>query len=142
MEKHFLDAVLTKIPVPLEEARKFANYCVIGATCAALDFVVFTVLTSAYDWNWFFANCISITAGIVTSFLLNVQFNFKTRDRYLKRFVSFFTTGMLGLVLASLVIFISHDVYEMNTTVSKLLSIVIITIFQYTLNRAITFRAQ
>ena len=63
---------------------KFRNlilYGIIGCFTAALDFVVFTILSQYVGIYYLLANCISVLVGITTSFVLNRSYNFKVKDK-------------------------------------------------------------
>ena len=61
--------------------RYFVRYCVIGASGASLDFVIFYILTSKLMLFYQYANIISISAGITNNFLWNAFLNFQTKDK-------------------------------------------------------------
>ena len=65
------------------------RYCLIGVTGASLDAVLFWLMTRAGVY-YQLANFISVTCGIVNNFFLNAFFNFKTKNRLLRRFCSFY----------------------------------------------------
>lgn len=141
MKKHICDPILIKLPIPLDEARKFTNYCIIGGLSAGLDFIVFSIFTKFFDWKWLIANCLSVTVGILTSFTLNATLNFKTTDNLLRRFLQFFATGMLGLIVASSCIYVFHEFIGIDEIISKLLSIILVTFLQYSLNKKFSFKS-
>lgn len=118
--------------------KDFILYAIIGGFCATLDFVVYTSLCFLMPYLW--ANVISTHCGIFCSFLLNRQFNFKVKDKTLIRFLSFYTVGLIGLGISSLLLFILVDLVNANEIICKLLTIVIVAIIQFLLNKFITFK--
>ncbi|MBR2368669.1 MAG: GtrA family protein [Paludibacteraceae bacterium] len=113
-------------------------YAIIGGFCAGLDFGVYSVLCFIMPYLW--ANVISTHCGIFCSFLLNRQYNFKVKDKTIKRFFSFYTVGLLGLGISSLLLYILVDIAHFNELICKLLTIVIVAIIQFLLNKFITFK--
>lgn len=118
--------------------KEFILYTVIGGFCAGLDFGVYTALCFIMPYLW--ANVISTHCGIFCSFLLNRQFNFKVKDKTLIRFLSFYTVGLIGLSISSLLLYILVDLVNANEIICKLLTIVIVAIIQFLLNKFITFK--
>jgi putative flippase GtrA len=120
--------------------RLFLLYAIIGGVSASLDFAIFTVLTRFGAINYLIANVISTNCGILNSFLCNRHFNFKVKDKTLRRFLIFYSVGLLGLLVSSIFLWILIEKLSINTLVSKAITIVIITILQFSLNKFITFK--
>lgn len=122
---------------------KFRNlilYGIFGSISAGLDFVIYTLLVQYAGMHYILANCISVLAGITTSFILNRNLNFKVKDKTPQRFSIFLIVGLCGMLLSNLILYVCIDLMDINKIVSKLLSIVLVVIFQYILNKYITFK--
>lgn len=122
---------------------RFSNlllYGIIGGFCAALDFGVYTLLCHFEVLPYLWANLISTHVGIFTSFLLNRSNNFKVNDKTLQRFLSFYTVGLTGLGLSSIMLWLMVDKMQWNELVCKLITIVVVALFQFILNKYITFK--
>lgn len=120
--------------------RNLILYGIIGCICAALDFCVYTVLC---HWNimpYLLANIISIHVGIFTSFILNRSLNFKVKDRVAVRFISFYIVGLVGLGISELMLYLMATISGWNELICKLLSIIVVALVQFILNRYITFK--
>lgn len=133
--KYFL---VTRIQDLFFRFREIILYGIIGGSCAALDFTLYTVLGLWIPYLW--ANIISVHAGIVCSFLLNRQYNFKVKDRPAKRFSFFYLIGLSGLGLSELLIYTLSERMGWDYIVSKFLTIVVVALYQFALNKSITFR--
>lgn len=123
--------------------RKYHNfflYCAIGCVGASLDFCIFAFLTITVGLYHLTANAISISVGIVTNFFLNYFLNFKNKGKLWLRLLSFYLIGLLGLGLSSLLLWFFIDHLGMSAVASKLGTIIFVTVLQYTLNKAISFR--
>lgn len=120
--------------------RKFFRYCLIGCSGAGLDFIVYTILTLFFNINYLLANALSVTFGITNNFFLNTFFNFKKKDKLHIRFLSFYAVGILGLLISEGILYILIDKLHYDSTLSKIISIFVITIIQYLLNKYITFK--
>ena len=140
----------------------FILYGIIGGFCASLDFFI-TVVLNEVGVNSLVSNIIGVFSGITVSFFLNAYFNFKQTDVLLKRALKFYSVGILGLFL-SLLILVLGDIWwgyskpitffgiTIGTNVStsdsldwhfiivKLISIIIVALFQFVLNKFVTFK--
>ena len=122
---------------------KFRNlilYGIIGCCTASLDFLIFTGLTQFTSIHYIIANVISCSTGILCSFLLNRKYNFKVTDHTMRRMVVFFSVGIFGLFLSSVILHFCVDDLNWGELISKLTSIVIVVIIQFFLNKYISFR--
>lgn len=128
--------ILSYIPKSL---RHLILYGIIGCCSSSLDFILYTLLVH-YGVFYVIANSISVVAGIVTSFLLNRQYNFKVKDNTGRRFAIFLTVGLCGMLLSNLILYICVEQFELNKIVSKLLSIVLVVFMQFIINQYITFK--
>lgn len=124
----------------LAKYRHFIIYSMIGVTGASLDYLTFLLFTNVFHWNIIFSNILSVTLGVTDSFILNMLFNFKVKDRIFFRAISFYTVGAIGMGLSTLILHIFVTELGFSKTIVKLLSLVVVVIVQYTLNKAISFR--
>lgn len=122
---------------------KFRNlilYGIIGSCTATLDFLIFTGLTQWTTIHYIVSNIISCVTGILCSFLLNRKYNFKVTDHTFRRMVIFFSVGIFGMFLSSVILHFCIDILHWGELISKLFSIVIVVIIQFFLNKYISFR--
>lgn len=115
-------------------------YGIIGGMSVVLDFIVFFVLTYFFPEYYLLANIVSVNCGIVNSFLLNRRYNFKVKDRFIFRFIVFYLVGMTGLLISSGILYLLVDRVGINLLVSKVMTIFVVTVFQFFLNKNVTFR--
>ena len=113
---------------------------IIGGCCAALDFGIYTALCYWDVMPYLVANIISIHVGIFTSFVLNRSINFKVKDKVTMRFLSFYAVGLTGLGISELMLYLMVTVGGLNQVLCKLLTIVVVALVQFLLNKYITFR--
>lgn len=120
--------------------RHLILYGIIGSCTASLDFLIFTGLTQGISMHYIVANVISCSMGILCSFLLNRKYNFKVTDHTLRRLTIFFSVGLFGMFLSSVILHFCIDTLLWNELISKLASIVIVVLIQFFLNKYISFR--
>lgn len=114
-------------------------YGMIGGGSSFLDTAAYIVFTRAFEWNRFFSNLCSVNIGILCSFLLNTCFNFRKRDRLGKRAVSFFLVGYCGMGLSMLLLYIGTEMIGCSDITIKISAIFIVALFQFILNKCITY---
>ncbi|MDR1459623.1 MAG: GtrA family protein [Bacteroidales bacterium] len=119
--------------------RTLILYGIIGGTSAGLDFGIYTLLCKC-EINYQLANLISVHCGIFCSFLLNRGYNFKVTDKILLRFLSFYIIGLSGWLISAALLHVMVDMKGINEIYAKLLTIIVVAISQFLLNKFITFK--
>lgn len=118
------------------------KYAIIGGLSASIDFIIFSILSNKLHIDYIIANIISVHCGIICSFILNRQYNFKIKDKTLKRFIAFYFIGILGLGVSTSLLYLLVDISDWNKIVAKLLTIVVVALLQFILNKTITFKSK
>ncbi len=118
----------------------FLFYSLIGVSGASLDYILFVALHSLGGTDKYLANAISVTVGITNNFVLNAFLNFQQNNRLLQRFAYFYATGIAGLLLSNLILFVGIDKLLFNAPATKFFSIFFIVLLQYNLNKRLAFK--
>jgi putative flippase GtrA len=116
----------------------FIKYVLIGLTGVAIDFVIYAILVKVFNVNFLYANIIAISCGIINNFFLNLFLNFKTKNKLLVRFISFYTVGLMGLLLSE-VLLIAFTKLGIGQVSAKFLTLPFVLVFQFFLNKYISF---
>ena len=122
--------------------RNLILYGIIGIFSAGMDFIVFYMLATIFNVFYLIANVFSVTIGITISFILNRNYNFKVKDNTAKRFSMFFSVGLGGLLLSSILLYIFIDIITLDKAMSKVLSIIFVVLIQFLFNTFITFKKE
>ncbi|MDF9407897.1 GtrA family protein [Pelotomaculum isophthalicicum JI] len=114
-------------------------YGIIGSISAGLDSLTYYLLTRELMLSEFVANFFGINLGITLSFILNTFINFKKTDKLIKRAASFYFVGYIGLLLSMIILCIGIKIININDMVVKIVSVFIVALFQFILNKLVTF---
>jgi putative flippase GtrA len=120
--------------------RRFCLYCLIGASGATLDFVIYSAIVKWGGGRYQIANAIGYASGTSLSFILNTSFNFKVRDWLAVRLLSFFGVASLGWAASAGMLQMTIGWLGWNKYFSKLLTMGVSLLLQYNLNRLLSFR--
>lgn len=130
----------TTIRSVYQRFRNLILYGIIGGFCSALDFGIYTLLCHFDVLPYLGANVISIHCGIICSFFLNRSYNFRVKDKAAQRFLAFYAVGLTGLAVSEGVLYLMISVAHWNELICKLVSIVVVALIQFVLNKCITFK--
>lgn len=118
--------------------RTLLCYGIVGVIASGTDAFLFYYLHYRFGAEPLAANACSVPVGILISFLLNRAITFRVTDHPLRRGLIFFGVGFCGLLLSQLILAVGGWL-GIENMVTKLCSIVIVALFQFILNRAISF---
>ncbi|MEA4839631.1 MAG: GtrA family protein [Bacteroidales bacterium] len=118
----------------------FLKYGVIGVFGLVVDMGIFYLLHKMLGVNYVVSNIISSSLAVVHNFILNSFITFKVKDRLLRRFASFYLIALVGMAVSSGMLAVMIDGLSMDSMVAKMISILIVAVIQYFLNKKLTFR--
>jgi len=119
---------------------EFCKYCIVGIIGLILDlsvyYLCYKVLTISYAWS----NIISSNVGVINNFILNRIITFKTKDKWIVRFLSFYSIACIGIFISTYLIVFFTDDLGFHPMLAKLIALGIVTILQFLANKFVTFR--
>jgi len=100
------------------------RFATVGCMNTAVDFAVFTLLKSVFNFNYLICQTAAYIAAIINSFILNKMWTFENQDSPVGthiQFAMFFTISSisLGISLLGLKILVGH--WDMNVYIAKVL---------------------
>ncbi|GEK91420.1 GtrA family protein [Alkalibacterium kapii] len=127
----------------IEHQEKIA-YLIVGGLTTLVNFGVFYLLNTVFSFSYLIANAVSILAAILFAFLLNKMYVFKSVTATVKAVVRefiLFTGFRLGSGLFDMLsMWVLVGLADLNTSVAKVLTGLIIIIINYVLSKFIVFR--
>jgi len=120
---------------------QFLLYCLCGGIGVATDYTVFHVAVTAGTW-YQAANAMSYLAGTLVSFALNRVVTFKVRDRVLQRLGMFLAVAAVGFASSALLLWLLVDLAHLDPKLSKLITLPMVVVVQFSLNRRFSFNAR
>ncbi|MBN2853821.1 MAG: GtrA family protein [Clostridia bacterium] len=119
--------------------KHFLYYVIIGAAATIVDTCIFYLVSEFTGLEIVFANWISLTIGILLSFYLNSHFNFKKKDKFIRRMFFFSVILIFGMIIGTSILYVLVNKFGFGKIFSKIISVIITGVFQYLFNSRITF---
>jgi putative flippase GtrA len=119
--------------------RQFIIYCFIGICGVFLDIALFIGFQHFCGLHYQFSNVLSSYICICNNYFWNAKYNFKVTNHHLLRLLSFISIGTIGLGISSLCLFIFCEIIGLYSWLAKLITIGIVTVLQFLLNKFFTF---
>jgi len=120
--------------------RQLLLYCIIGASGVTLDFSTYSIFLKTGILHYQAANAVGYTSGTLLTFFLNARYNFKVRDRVALRLFSFCMVAFFGWAASAATLYLLVSRFNLDKYLAKLITLVMVVILQYNLNRLISFR--
>lgn len=120
--------------------RQFLLYCFCGGLGVSSDYLVFYLAVSGGLW-YQGANLLGYLAGTLLSFALNRVLTFGMRDRVAQRLAMFLGVAAVGFGVSALLLWLLVQHLGLDARLAKLLTLPVVVVLQFTLNRRLTFNA-
>jgi dolichol-phosphate mannosyltransferase len=118
--------------------RNIFLYGVIGGGGAVIDYGIFSLLTYLAFFNYpQISNLIGSLLGFAFTFTMNTRYNFNKTDKIMKRLLSYGTICLIGIGITTLSL--SLFAQSMNLYALKAITLLIVSILQFVLNKTITY---
>ncbi len=118
------------------------RYLFVGGISAVIDTGVFMLLTVSADAHYILAQTFGFIAGITTNYLLSISWIFERSRKILPETGLFLATGLVGLFLSYLLLFLLIDVLGLTAfenMAAKLLTIAIVLAWNFTSRKFLVF---
>lgn len=122
--------------------RTLILYFFIGASASLIDVAAFFVFHTFWGIVSTLATTYSVVLATVYAFMLNAHFNFKQTDRLWLRFLSYSFVSGIGLAISALMLWIFNIKMGFDGNLIKILSLPVVFVVQYLLNKKVTFQAK
>jgi len=122
---------------------KFIKYCVVGFSGMLVDFGITWLLKEKLRFNKYVANTIGFISAATSNYVLNRIWTFESQsNKIMTEYTSFFIIALVGLGLNNLILMLLNDKLKMNFYLSKLIAILIVTLWNFIMNFLFTFAAR
>jgi len=119
---------------------QFTRFILTGGTTAGLDLIITIGMTDFLGIYYIISSIVGFTAGSILNYYLSIRFVFKQgRFNVILEFSLFIVFLLLGVALSSLFLFILADLLGLHYKISKLITIFLITMFNFITKKKIIF---
>lgn len=120
---------------------KLVKFCVVGFSGMIVDFGVTWLCKEKLRWNKYLSNSLGFILAASNNYLWNRLWTFSSVDSNITRqWSSFLLISIIGLGLNNLIIFLLHGKLHLNFYLSKIIAIVCVTLWNFSMNYLFTFR--
>lgn len=117
---------------------QFLLYCLCGGIGVTADYFVYHAVLTFGVW-YQAANVFGYLFGTLVSFFLNRKITFGVRDKLAHRLAMFLGVAAIGFSASAVMLWLLVDIMSVDARVAKLLTLPVVVIIQFAMNRRITF---
>jgi putative flippase GtrA len=101
------------------------KFALVGVVNTSIDFIIYALLTH-FSLNYLVAQCISYSAGVLNSYMMNRKWTFELKGKGSKReFFTFIGVNLITLVMTTVLLTLFYKWMGIPLILSKLLVTVI-----------------
>jgi len=119
---------------------KILKFSIVGFSGLIIDFGLTYLFKEKYKMNKYVANSIGFTVAASSNYILNKVWTFEnTSLNITSQYTSFFLIAIVGLLITNGMIYLLNQKLKWNFYFSKLIAIVLVIAWNFTLNYLYTF---
>lgn len=130
-------SLLKRYPIIIQ----FIKFCSVGLTNLVVDYLVYIFLTRFFYWHFVAAKVASFVVAVSWSFTINRRWTFKSDgDKLSQKYCKFFVANTIAMVLNIYLFYLAVKVLKIYDLLALLLVAIIVSVFNFILNRFWTFK--
>ena len=120
---------------------KLIKFCVVGASGMAVDFGFTGLLKEKFKANKYLSNSVGFILAASSNYVLNRIWTFESQNSAIvTEYFSFLIISLIGLGFNNFFLYLLHEKGNLNFYLSKLISIGIVTLWNFGMNYLFTFK--
>lgn len=119
--------------------KQLLKFCLVGVTNNIISLAIYYLLIYL-GAHYFIANAVSFLLSVLWAYWLNGKFVFTGGERSARSLVRVYVSYGLALLLSSLILYVTIDLWGISAYIAPLISLVITTPLNFILNRQWVYR--
>ena len=120
--------------------RKFFKYSIVGLIGTIIDFGTLLIQVEIFNFNVYFAICLSFILAASTNHVLNRNFTFKSTNPNIRsEYTKFLIVSIAGILTNLCIIYFLSDILELHYLLSKVIATGVVLFWNFLMNYHWTF---
>ncbi|MDD4489582.1 MAG: GtrA family protein [Paludibacter sp.] len=120
---------------------KLLKFVLVGFSGMLIDYGITWLLKEKVKLNQYIANSAGFILAASSNYIWNRLWTFTSQSEQITReYFSFILISVVGLAINNLVIFLLNGKLKLNFYLAKLIAIVVVTVWNFSMNFLFTFR--
>lgn len=136
-----MNKVFEKIPILKKIDKILIKYLFISVITTLADILFLFILVEAFGINYLISATISYCIGIIIGYIGQKKITFRDKNKkIIKQFFTFTVVSLIGLLINLGVLKLFVEFFGIHYMISKIIAIGIGFIWNYSINKKITFK--
>ncbi len=112
--------------------KQILKFGVVGGLAFLIDYGIYTLLISAFNVYYIIASVISFTLSVIFNYILSIKWVFDVKKKQgPKEFIIFVILSVIGLILNSLILYLSVELMQIHKLIAKIIATFIVMIYNF-----------
>lgn len=114
--------------------KQFLDFALVGVLATAIDYIVFVLFYNVLNIHYLIATVLAFIIATVFNYWASMRYVFESRyqsNEKMKELIIFVSLSIIGLILTSVLMFITVDHWQIPANLAKILVTGIVMIFNY-----------
>ena len=109
------------------------RFGVVGGHAFVIDYSILILLTDVFKINYLISSAISFTCSVIFNYILSIKWVFSASQsrKKLVELIVFIVMSVIGLILNGIIMYVSVDVISIDYKIAKIISTVIVMIYNF-----------
>lgn len=135
-----MDLAQKNNPLSKKKIIQLFKFGMVGLSGLVIDFSITYFFKEHLHFDPYLANALGFGFAVVNNYFINRIWTFKNKEKaIMQQFAKFLLIALIGLGLNTLCIYMLHQQLHLPFYVAKLMAIVLVFAWNYTINATLTF---
>ena len=112
--------------------KQLLKFGIVGGIAFIIDYGVYTILFQIFHLYYVIASIISFTISFLFNYILSIKWVFVAKNKQTtKDFIIFLLLSLIGLLINSIILYISVEYIHINEMISKIIATFIVMIYNF-----------
>ncbi len=112
--------------------KQIIKFGIVGGLAFLIDYGIYTLLISVFNVYYITSSIISFTLSVIFNYILSIKWVFDvTKKQGVKEFAIFVILSVIGLVLNSLILYLSVELGHIHKLIGKIIATAIVMVYNF-----------
>ena len=108
------------------------KFGIVGGLAFVIDYGVFTLLTQVFNIHYLISSILSFSISVIFNYIMSIKWVFDvTKKQTPKDFTVFIVLSIIGLILNSIIMYVSVDIISIHELIAKIIDTAIVMIYNF-----------